>query len=208
MAAILSRPPYVNETILQRKQSYCSNQGLHITNLSQWLVVIGNDHDALLAGMVSHGPLARYVKLRIAHASRMPRTFFPSPTSKENASKRSRHASWHVRDARAVMHVGIVNPLWWGKRPRHSRRMHNPQFYVSVKRSMGHTTARVSRTVLSLLTYRAINNHGCLKILSKITFVSRPFCSSNMSVENGISAEIRIVLQYISWAPATACPGT
>ena len=31
------------------------------------------------------------------------------------------------------MHVGIANPRWWGKRSRHSRRMRNPQFYVSGK---------------------------------------------------------------------------
>ena len=36
--------------------------------------------------------------------------------------------------ARAVMHVGIVNPQWRGKRSRHSRRMRNPQFYVFGKR--------------------------------------------------------------------------
>ena len=41
-----------------------------------------------------------------------------------------------MRHARAVMHVGIANPRWRGKRPRHSRRMHNPQFYVSGKRPM------------------------------------------------------------------------
>ena len=33
--------------------------------------------------------------------------------------------------ARAVMHVGIANPRWRGK---HSRRMRNPNFYVSGKR--------------------------------------------------------------------------
>ena len=38
--------------------------------------------------------------------------------------------------ARAVMHVGIANPRWWGKRSRHSRRMRNQQFYVSGKRPM------------------------------------------------------------------------
>ena len=32
------------------------------------------------------------------------------------------------------MHVGIANPRWRGKRSRHSRRMRNPQFYVSGKR--------------------------------------------------------------------------
>ena len=34
------------------------------------------------------------------------------------------------------MHVGIANPRWRGKRSRHSRCMRNPQFYVSVKRSI------------------------------------------------------------------------
>ena len=38
---------------------------------------------------VSHGPLTRYVKLRVAHA---PGTFSPPPTSKEFASLRYRHA--------------------------------------------------------------------------------------------------------------------
>ena len=64
----------------------------------------------------------------------MPRTFFPPPTSKETASWRSRHASRHVRHARAVMHIGIANQLWRGKRSRHSRRMRNPLFYVSGKK--------------------------------------------------------------------------
>ena len=39
----------------------------------------------------------------------------------------------HVPDARAVLHVGIANPRWRGKRSRHSRRMRNPQVYVSGK---------------------------------------------------------------------------
>ena len=33
-----------------------------------------------------HGPLARYVKLRVAHAPGMPGTFSPPPISKETAS--------------------------------------------------------------------------------------------------------------------------
>ena len=84
----------------------------------------------------ANGPLARYVKLRVVHAPRMPGTFSPPPTSKETASKRSRHQSRHVRDAHALMHVGIANPRCRGKRSRHSRRMRNPQFYVSDKRPM------------------------------------------------------------------------
>ena len=39
-----------------------------------------------------------------------------------------------VRHARAVMHAGIANSQCRGKRSRHSRRMHNPQLYVSSKR--------------------------------------------------------------------------
>ena len=47
---------------------------------------------------------------------------------------KSRHASRHVRHARAVMHVGIAYPRCRGKHSRHSRLMRNPQFYVSGKR--------------------------------------------------------------------------
>ena len=51
-----------------------------------------------------HGPLTRYVILWVAHAPGMPGNFFPAA-----AVWRSRHASRHVRHARAVMHVGIAN---------------------------------------------------------------------------------------------------
>ena len=46
-------------------------------------------------------------------------------TSKETPSYRSRHASRHVRHARAVRHGGITNQWWRGKSSRHSRRMRN-----------------------------------------------------------------------------------
>ena len=79
--------------------------------------------------------LAATCKSRVGHAPGMPGTFSPPPTSKETASKRSRHASRHVIHARAVMHVGIAKMR--GKRSRHFRRLRNPQFYVSGKRPMG-----------------------------------------------------------------------
>ena len=81
-----------------------------------------------------NGPLTRYAKLRVAHAPGIPGTFSPPRPSKENASERSRHASQHVRRARAVMRVGIVNMR--GKRSWHSQRMRDPQFCVSGKRPM------------------------------------------------------------------------
>ena len=59
---------------------------------------------------------------------------FPATDFKGNCGLASRHASRHVCHARAVMHDGIANPRWRGKRSRHSRRMRNPQFYISDKR--------------------------------------------------------------------------
>ena len=35
---------------------------------------------------------------------------------------------------------GFLLSRWWGNRPRHSRRMHNPQFYVSGERLMARGT--------------------------------------------------------------------
>ena len=42
--------------------------------------------------------------------------------------------SWASCQTGAVMHVEIAAPRWRGKRPRHSRHMHNPHLYVSGKR--------------------------------------------------------------------------
>ena len=87
--------------------------------------------------VLSHGPLVRYVKLRVVHAPGMPGTSSLPLTWIKTVSYRSRHASRHVRHGRAVMHVGIANPRWRGKRSRHSRRMRKQQFYVSGKRPIG-----------------------------------------------------------------------
>ena len=77
-----------------------------------------------------HGHLARYVNLRVAHAPGMPGLFSPPSTSKETSSKRSRHASRHVRHARTAMHIRIAHPRWWGKRSRHSRCKRNSQLKI------------------------------------------------------------------------------
>ena len=49
---------------------------------------------------LAHGPLTRYVNLRVVHAPGMPGTFLPPPTSNKTASYRSRHALRHVRESR------------------------------------------------------------------------------------------------------------
>ena len=99
-----------------------------------------------------HGPLARYVKLRVAHAPGMPGTFSPP---------------WRVSDP--DMHHGMcVTPesltggclwsQWRGKRSRHSRRMRIPQFYVSGKRSI------VGRWVWNTILFRRRYNLGAWRI--------------------------------------------
>ena len=84
--------------------------------------------------LLRHGPLARYVYLRVAHAPGMPGTFSPPP----------RVSDPDMHHGTCVMHVpwcmpgsltsGFLWSRWRGKRSRHSRRMRNPQFYVSGKR--------------------------------------------------------------------------
>ena len=65
----------------------------------------------------------------------------PPPTSKETASLRSRHASRHVRHARAVMHTGIANPRRRGKRSRYSWRMRNI-IYANLAIASYHTSSK------------------------------------------------------------------
>ena len=86
---------------------------------------------------IAHGHLTRYAKLWVA-MRRECRGRFP-----RHRLQRKPLASDGVRDAPAVMPVGIAKPRWRGKRSRHSRRMHNPQFRVSDKRPVAGTTSLV-----------------------------------------------------------------
>ena len=112
-------------------QNNCDHSGclkplLHwwiITKMSMILLIVIFQIPSSLVMFSVHGSLIRYVELRVAHASGMPATFSLPPTSKETANWQSRHASRHVRQTRAVMHVGIANPRWQGKRSWHYRRI-------------------------------------------------------------------------------------
>ena len=77
--------------------------------------------------IVFHRPLARYVKLRVAHAPRMPETFSPLPQVNDPAT----HVPWCI--PRSLI-SGLFWSRWRGKRSRHSRCMRNAQFCVSGKR--------------------------------------------------------------------------
>ena len=79
-----------------------------------------------------HGPLTRYVKLRVA-----PERFFPAlrvsyPDMYHGMCVT--HVSWCIP---GLLTSGFLWSRWRGKCSRHSRRMRNPQFYASDKRPMG-----------------------------------------------------------------------
>ena len=83
----------------------CMQDGEGITLLDFW-----DKHGSCFNINPYNGPLARYVKLRVAHAPGMPERF------PRRRLKRKPHA-------RVVMYVEIAYPRWQGKRSRHSRRM-------------------------------------------------------------------------------------
>ena len=83
-----------------------------------------------------HGPLAQYVTLRVAHASRMLETFFSRPWISDPDMHHGTcvtHVSWCML---GLLISGFLWCRWQGKHFLHSRRMRNPQFYVSGKRSI------------------------------------------------------------------------
>ena len=81
--------------------------------------------------ITGHGPLVRYVKLRVAHA---PGTFFPPP----RASDPDMHRGTCVTHVPWCMPGSLTSPFlwsWWRwKRSRHSQCMRNVEFFVSGKK--------------------------------------------------------------------------
>ena len=120
MAAIFSRPQCVKCYDYTWLHQHCS----YISVPSSSSLVSDN------------GPIARYVKWRIAHAPGMPGAFSPPPP----VSDLDKHQGTCVTHVPWCMSVALTSGFLWsrwpGKRSRHSRRMRNPQFYVSGKRPM------------------------------------------------------------------------
>ena len=82
-----------------------------------------------------HGPPARYVKLRIAHAPEMPGTFFPPPRVSDPDMHHGTcvtHVPWCMPE---LLTSGFFQSQWRGKRSLNSGRMRNPKFYVSGKKT-------------------------------------------------------------------------
>ena len=85
---------------------------------------------------IANGPLTRYVKLSAAHAPGMLGTFSPPPRVGDPGMHHGTcvtHVPWCMPGS---LSSGFLWSRWWGKRSRHSRRMRNPQLYVSGKRPM------------------------------------------------------------------------
>ena len=96
-----------------------------------------------LCQYAANGPLARYVKLRVAHASGMPGTF-SLPPELSNPDMHHDTCVTHVpRCMPGSLTSGFFWSRWRGKRSRHSGRMRNPHFYVSSKRPMPWTVPMV-----------------------------------------------------------------
>ena len=92
-----------------------------------------------------NGPLARYVKLLVAHAPGMPGTFSaPLRISDPDMHHGTcvTHVPWCMPGS---LTSGFLWSRWRGKCSRHFRRMRNQQFYVSGKRPMA-TNFRHRRT--------------------------------------------------------------
>ena len=83
---------------------------------------------------VTRGPLARYIKLRVAHAPGMPGTSSSTPW----VSDLDMHHDTCVTHVPCCLPGSLTNGFlwsrWWGKYSRYSWRMRNPQFYISGKR--------------------------------------------------------------------------
>ena len=82
---------------------------------------------------VYYGPVARYVKLRIAHAPGMSGTFSPPPRGSVpdmHHGTCATHVPWCMPWSQTG---GFLWNKWRGRCSRHSRRMCNPQFYFLVR---------------------------------------------------------------------------
>ena len=95
-----------------------------------------------------NGPLARYVKLRVAHAPGMPGTFSPPPQVSDPGMHHGTcvmHVPWCMPGS---LTSGFLWSRWRVKRSRHSQRMRNSQDYVSGKRPIAYANELVKGLVV------------------------------------------------------------
>ena len=99
-----------------------------VIDIDKWMGI----NDSQINSLNRNGPLARYVKLRVAYA--------PGFSPPQRIGDPDLHHGTCVTNAPWCMSGSLITVSyegWWrGKRSRHSRRIHNPQLYVSGKRLM------------------------------------------------------------------------
>ena len=77
------------------------------------------------------GPLARYIKLRVAHAPGMPGTFSLTLKVSDPGMHHGKRVTHVPRCMPGSIYTGFLWSLWRRKRFWYSQRMRNLQFYVS-----------------------------------------------------------------------------
>ena len=83
-----------------------------------------------------NGPLARYVKLRVAHAPGIPGTFSPPPQVNNPDMHHVTCPTYVPWCMPGSLTSGFLKSSWQRKRSRYSMRMRNSQFYISGKSPM------------------------------------------------------------------------
>ena len=101
---------------------------------------------------LTHGPLTRFVKLRVAQAPGMPETCSP-PT---------RVSDPDMHYGACVTHAGFPLKSVARKRSQDSQRSGKPQFYVYGKRPVYDTKRKDSLTILCLISSKHIMEIKCL----------------------------------------------
>ena len=102
--------------------------------MSSWIIMVTECDHWPLPDAFFYGPLARYLKLRVSHASGMLGTFSPPPPISDpdmHHGTCGTHMPWCMPGSLPSV---FLRSRWRGKRSRHFRCMRNPQFYVSGKR--------------------------------------------------------------------------
>ena len=114
---------------------------------NQWLAICGHSDSHYLCGhwqrvskdpvgslyysikYCHHGPLTSQILRKVTHAPGLPGPFHRLQRKPLVSDPTMHHVPWCM--------LGSLSHGWRGKRFRHSRRMRNPQFYVSGKRPIG-----------------------------------------------------------------------
>ena len=125
-------------------------------------------------------------KLRVTHAPGMSGMFSPPPRVSYpdmHHSTCAMHVPWCMTGS---LTSGFLWRRWRGKRSRHSRRMRNPQFYISGKKPIMEPLMLVANKCLFMLSFHLIPSND--KYL--LTHMSYSLMSQRWNKTNGLTSSI------------------